>query len=84
MELVGPGPNLPRCWSRHCGRGSSEIRRGKSIGLANAILLPAEAVESSRSRPNGALTGGPFPGLPVTNKVRESKKTDGQWINNTF
>ena len=33
------------------GRGSSEIGSGKSIGLAEGILLPAEAVESNRSRP---------------------------------
>ena len=33
------------------GRGSSGIGPGKSIGLAEGILLPAEAVESNRSRP---------------------------------
>ena len=33
------------------GRGHSGIGRGKSIGLAEGILLPAEAVDSSRSRP---------------------------------
>ena len=33
------------------GRGSSGIGRGKSIGLAEGILLPAEAVDSNRSRP---------------------------------
>ena len=33
------------------GRGSSGIGSGKSIGLAEGILLPAEAVESNRSRP---------------------------------
>ena len=32
-------------------RGSSGIGSGKSIGLADGILLPAEAVESNRSRP---------------------------------
>ena len=32
-------------------RGSSGIGPGKSIGLAEGILLPAEAVESNRSRP---------------------------------
>ena len=35
------------------GRGSSGIGRGKSIGLAEGILLPAEAVDSNRSRPRG-------------------------------
>ena len=35
------------------GRGSSGI--GKSIGLAEGILLPAEAVDSNRSRPNAFL-----------------------------
>ena len=34
------------------GRGSSGIDSGKSIGLAEGILLPAEPVESNRSRPN--------------------------------
>ena len=34
------------------GRGSSGIGSGKSIGLAEGILLPAEAVESNRSRPH--------------------------------
>ena len=34
------------------GRGSSRIGSGKSIGLAEGILLPADAVESNRSRPN--------------------------------
>ena len=33
------------------GRGYSGIGSGKSIGLAEGILLPAEAVESNRSRP---------------------------------
>ena len=33
------------------GRGSSGIGRGKSIGIAEGILLPAEAVDSNRSRP---------------------------------
>ena len=33
------------------GRGSSGIGSGKSIGLAEGILLPAETVESNRSRP---------------------------------
>ena len=33
------------------GSGSSGIGPGKSIGLAEGILLPAEAVESNRSRP---------------------------------
>ena len=33
------------------GRGSSGIGRGKSNGLAEGILLPAEAVDSNRSRP---------------------------------
>ena len=33
------------------GRGSSGIGSGKSIGLAEGVLLPAEAVESNRSRP---------------------------------
>ena len=33
------------------GRGSSGIGSDKSIGLAEGILLPAEAVESNRSRP---------------------------------
>ena len=33
------------------GRGSSGIGRGKSIGLTEGILLPAEAVDSNRSRP---------------------------------
>ena len=32
------------------GRRSSGIGRGKSIGLTDGILLPAEAVYSSRSR----------------------------------
>ena len=32
-------------------RGYSGIGRGKSIGLAEGILLPAEAVDSNRSRP---------------------------------
>ena len=30
----------------------SGIGRAKSIGLTGGILLPAEAVESNRSRPN--------------------------------
>ena len=30
---------------------ASGIGRGKSIGLAEGILLPAEAVDSNRSRP---------------------------------
>ena len=34
------------------GRGSSGIGSGKSIGMAEGILLPAEAVESNRSRPS--------------------------------
>ena len=33
------------------GRGYSGIDSGKSIGLAEGIRLPAEAVESIRSRP---------------------------------
>ena len=33
------------------GRGSSGIARDKSIGLAEGTLLPAEAVDSNRSRP---------------------------------
>ena len=33
------------------GRGSSGIGSGKSTGMAEGILLPAEAVESNRSRP---------------------------------
>ena len=33
------------------GRGSSGIVRGKSIGLAEGILLSTEAVDSNRSRP---------------------------------
>ena len=33
------------------GRGSSGIGRGKSIGLTEGILLPAEAVDSNRLRP---------------------------------
>ena len=33
------------------GRGSSGIGSDKSIGLAEGIRLPAEAVESNRSRP---------------------------------
>ena len=33
------------------GRGSSGIGSGKSIGLAEGILLPTEPVESNRSRP---------------------------------
>ena len=33
------------------GRGSSGTARGKSIGLAEGILLPAEAVDSNRSCP---------------------------------
>ena len=33
------------------GRGSSGIGRGKSIGLTESIILPAEAVDSNRSRP---------------------------------
>ena len=41
------------------GRGSSGIGSGKSIGLAEGILLPAEAVESNRSRPwTGISRGG--------------------------
>ena len=43
------------------GRGSSGIGSGKSIGLAEGILLPAEAVESNRSRPK-SLT---FPPLSI-------------------
>ena len=35
------------------GRGSSGIARGKSIGLAEGILLPAEVVDSNRSRTKG-------------------------------
>ena len=38
------------------GRGSSGIGSGKSIGLAEGILLPAEAVESNRSRPKKATS----------------------------
>ena len=38
------------------GRGSSGIGSDKSIGLAEGILLPAEAVESNRSRPNIAIS----------------------------
>ena len=34
------------------GRGSSGIGRGKSIGLAEGILLPTESVDSNRSRPH--------------------------------
>ncbi len=37
------------------GRGSSVIGRGTSIGLAEGILLPAEAVDSNRSRPNNEM-----------------------------
>ena len=37
------------------GRGSSGIGSGKSIGLAEGILLPAEAVESNRSRPRAMV-----------------------------
>ena len=33
------------------GRGSSGIGGGKSIGPTEGILLPAEAVDSNRSRP---------------------------------
>ena len=33
------------------GRGPSGIDRGKSIGITEGILLPAEAVDSNRSRP---------------------------------
>ena len=33
------------------GRGSSGKGRSKSIGLAEGILLPAEAVDSNRSHP---------------------------------
>ena len=33
------------------GRGSSGIGRGKSIEMTEGILLPAEAVDSNRSRP---------------------------------
>ena len=33
------------------GRGSSGIGSSKSIGLAEGILLPTEAVESNRPRP---------------------------------
>ena len=33
------------------GRGYSGIDSGKSIGLAEGIRLPPEAVESNRSRP---------------------------------
>ena len=32
-------------------RGSSGIGTGKSIGLAEGILLPVEAIDSNRSRP---------------------------------
>ena len=34
-----------------CLYRSSGIGRGKSIGVAEGILLPAEAVYSNRSRP---------------------------------
>ena len=37
------------------GRGSSGIGRGTSIGLAEGIRLPAEAVDSNRSRPLALL-----------------------------
>ena len=37
------------------GRGYSGIDSGKSIGLAEGIRLPAEAVESNRSRPNSNM-----------------------------
>ena len=33
------------------GRESSGIGRGKSIGLTEGVLLPAEALDSNRSRP---------------------------------
>ena len=39
------------------GRGSSGIGSDKSIGLAEGIRLPAEAVESNRSRPKQARNG---------------------------
>ena len=42
------------------GRGSSGLGRGKSIGLTEGILLPAEAVDSNRSHPytvDGAFGG---------------------------
>ena len=38
------------------GRGPSGISRGKSIGLTEGILLPAEAVDSNRSRPTFGAT----------------------------
>ena len=41
---------LPQTGAEH-GRGSSGIGRGKSIRLAEGIILPAEAVELNRSRP---------------------------------
>ena len=41
--------------------GSSGIGSGKSIGLAEGILLPAEAVESNRSRPKLMELCGSFP-----------------------
>ena len=50
---------LPRREAKD-GRGSSGIGRGKSIGLAGVILLPAEAVDSNRSRPNQKLLSGLF------------------------
>ena len=34
------------------GRGSSGIGKGKSIGLTEGILLPAEEVDSNQSCPN--------------------------------
>ena len=39
------------------GRGYSGIDSGKSIGLAEGIRLPAEAVESNRSRPKPSRKG---------------------------
>ena len=42
---------LPPPFAEDGSRWSSGIGRGKSIGLAEGMLLPAEAVDSNRSRP---------------------------------
>ena len=54
------------------GRGSSGIGSGKSIGLAEGILLPAEAVESNRSRPNAIVA------------VVDNAAACGLWMINMF
>ena len=55
------------------GRGSSGIGSGKSIGMADDILLPAEAVESNRSRPISNAIGDKL-NRPKTIRLRSRQR----------